>query len=223
MPSSQRVADQSAHRRAEAPKHADEAADAEALAASLKLASARVRRLEAAVEAEESALVQLSLTEAELAVAAAGSSDRQRTTRQVEQKLQGRVGHARQLLAAEKARLRTSLGHGNTQLALAVEQGVDTYFTDMHAMRAERRAAQNTAARVAQPGSMLRRLHEEERRLGDAVRSLRAEIDELSADEHAAAASRRELTEVLRRREYGMDHFATVADIASVVAAVGGG
>ena len=48
-------------------------ADPEAIVVALKLSTARVRRLAAAVEAEEGALVQAALMEAEVMAAARGS------------------------------------------------------------------------------------------------------------------------------------------------------
>ena len=199
-----------------------EAADVEALSQSLRLARARVRRLEAAVEAEEAALVQVSLTEAEVDAAAGPAAAL--AARQAEAKLQSRVGQTRQLLDKEKAQLRAALseqapGGGGRQLALAVGQGVDDYFADVRQVRTERRAVQGAAANLAQPGSHLHRLREEERRLDDAVRSLRAEIDAMAVDEEAAAGSRRELAEALRRREHGLGSVAGLADMTTALAA----
>ena len=175
------------------------AGDAEAIASALKLTTARVRRLAAAIEAEEGALVQGALVEAE--VVAAARSSNVPGSRPHEQRLQARVGQTRQLLRAERSKLQEDLAHGNTQLALAIEHGVDEYYSDVRGLRRERREVQGAAAGAAQPGSELYRLREEERRLGDAVRSLSAEIEALATEEAAAVASRSELLEAIRTRE----------------------
>lgn len=189
-----------------ASSSSDADADAEALQAALKLSTARVRRLAAAVEAEEGALVQAALAEAEVAAVVNSSGAGARAAKNAEQRLHTRVGQSKQLLQTERKKLQDALrSDGDNarrqQLALAVEQGVDEYYSDVRAMRRERREVAGAASGAAQPGSMLRRLREEERRLDDAVRSLRAEIDALEVDEEAAVDQRRALVKALRKRE----------------------
>jgi hypothetical protein len=177
-------------------------ADPEAIVVALKLSTARVRRLAAAVEAEEGALVQAALMEAEVMAAARGSSSTASAARHTEQQLEARVRRTSQLLQEETQKLQSSLqSHDNQKLALAVEQGVDDYYDDLRTMRRERRAVAGVGG---DPGTMVRRLREEERRLDDAVRSLRAEIDALEADEMAAVEQRRALVKALHRRERGV-------------------
>jgi hypothetical protein len=176
-------------------------ADPEAIVVALKLSTARVRRLAAAVEAEEAALVQAALMEAEVMAAARGSSSTASAARHTEQQLEARVRRTSQLLQEETQKLQASLqSHDSQKLALAVEQGVDDYYDDLRTMRRERRAVAGVGG---DPGTMVRRLREEERRLDDAVRSLRAEIDALEADEMAAVEQRRALVKALHRRERG--------------------
>ena len=177
-------------------------ADPEAIVVALKLSTARVRRLAAAVEAEEGALVQAALMEAEVMAAARGSSSTASAARHTEQQLEARVRRTSQLLQEETQKLQSSLqSHDNQKLALAVEQGVDDYYDDLRTMRRERRAVAGVGG---DPGTMVRRLREEERRLDDAVRSLRAEIDALEADEMAAVEQRRALVKALHRCERGV-------------------
>ena len=103
-------------------------ADPEAIVVALKLSTARVRRLAAAVEAEEAALVQAALMEAEVMAAARGSSSTASAARHTEQQLEARVRRTSQLLQEETQKLQASLqSHDNQKLALAVEQGVDDY------------------------------------------------------------------------------------------------
>ena len=94
-----------------------------------------------------------------------GSSSTASAARHTEQQLEARVRRTSQLLQEETQKLQSSLqSHDNQKLALAVEQGVDDYYDDLRTMRRERRAVAGVGG---DPGTMVRRLREEERRLDD--------------------------------------------------------
>ena len=177
-----------AMRPSSAPRGRGSTGDAEGLRQALRLSQARVARLASAVEAEEGALVQAALAEAEAATAARVASAR--AAREAEHKLQMRVGQARQLLKQEQGKLHEVVQGDRARLALAVDQGVTDYFTGARSLRMERRAVQGVAAGAAQPGSTLYRLRDEERRLDEACRTLRAEMDAMAIDEVCAACAR---------------------------------
>ena len=160
-------------------------------------ARARVRRLAAAVEPEEGTLVHTALTEAEEHAAAEQGPARPggaKGPRPTEQRLKAQITHAEDLLKKEHAKFKTLLDDGNVRLALAVEQGVDDYYTDV---RTVRRGKQPTTS----ASTTLRRLHEERSRLSEACRSLAEERDALAAETLIVQKSKQEIVDALRRRD----------------------
>ena len=128
--------------------------DAIALEEELRLATLRVHKLGAAVEAEEAALVRTTLTEAEVVANSKGS--RRTRAAPTEGQLIARLSQAEQLLRLEHAKLRESLADPNVQLALAVTQGVDGYYGDVHALRQRTNPAHGLSGYPAWPAWMPR-------------------------------------------------------------------
>ena len=162
-----------------------------------RLASSRVHRLAAVVEAEEAALVRTTLAEAELAADAHGRLPAQQSST-TEGQLTARVMQAQQLLADEHAKLRETLADPNVQLALAVNQGVDGYYGDVHALRHKSNPA---SVNKAAPTAALSKLKKERERLADAVRTLAIETEGLAREARNANESKAALAEALRRRD----------------------
>lgn len=171
--------------------------DPEQIEAELKASRSRVQRLAAQIEAEEGALVRSTLTEAEITAAAR----RRVPTTAMEQQLMARVAQAEQLLRAEHDKLRAALEDPNVQLALAVEQGVDNYYSDVHTLRRRNNPAHGLNPASANAGAKLRKLTKERERLGDAVRSLTAETEMLAAETRIVVGSKADLAAALKRRD----------------------
>ena len=112
-----------------------------------------------------------------------------------------RVTQAEQLLKAEHERLRSALEDPNVKLALAVEQGVDDYYSDVHTLRKANNIAHGLNPASASAGANLRKLTKERDRVSDAVRSLTAETEMLEAEARIIVESKRELAAALKRRD----------------------
>lgn len=179
------------------------APDEEALEGELRASSVRVRRLVAAVEAEEASLVASALQET--AWGPPTSADERRAARQAEsaqlRRLAAKFATARQRLQDERKGLRESLEDERTKLALALSHGVDDYYENSRTLRRERRAVEGAAA----GGAGLRALQEQKAKLGGALRSLSAELEALEKDERKAVEARRELKSALFRREGALE------------------
>ena len=170
--------------------------DAEQIEADLKASRARLQRLAAQVEAEEGALVRTTLAEAEVTAAA-----RRRPVTTMEQQLMARVTQAEQLLSAEHDKLKSALADPNVQLALAVEDGVDKYYADVHTLRQQTNPAHGLNPASMNAGATLRKLNKERQRLNDAVRSLIAETEMLAAENRVVVGSKADLVAALKRRD----------------------
>ena len=181
--------------------------DFEAIAAAFRCSSARVRRLIVAVEAEEGALVHAAVAEVAAVTRSAGGGSR--ASKHTEQQLNTRLRRSRQLLQEERRMLQDALHSSDDrarrrQLAVAVENGTSQYFSDVRAVRQQHVEVTGATAGAAQPGSTLRRLREEERRLDEAVGSLQAEIHSVEVDEVAALQQRHILTNALQSHEHNV-------------------
>ena len=175
--------------------------DAVALEEELRLATLRVHKLGAAVEAEEAALIRTTLTEAE--VVASCQAPRRATAKGMptEGQLIARVSQAEELLRHELSELRESLADPNVMLALAVTQGVDGYYGDVHALRQRSNPAHGLSAGAATPAASLNNLKKERDRLQGAVRSLAIETESMAREARIVAESKAQLVAALRRRE----------------------
>jgi hypothetical protein len=180
-----------------------EPSSSESLELELQQARARVQRLAAAIAAEEGALVRTALAEAEESAAAerAPTHNALRGPRPTEQRLRAQVTQAEQLLRQEHEKLKALLADSNVRLALAVEHGVDNYYTDVRTVRRRDNPAHGPAQATAQAGTALRRLNAERSRLADAVRSLDEEGEALAAERRAVDKVKRDLVDALRRRD----------------------
>lgn len=180
-----------------------EPASIESLEEELQHARARLQRLSAAIAAEEGALVQTALAEAEELAATERSHTRgvAQGTRPTEQRLRVRITQTEQLLRQEHEKLKHLLADGNVRLALAVEHGVETYYSDVRTMRRRGNPAHGPAQAVAQAGSTLRKLNAERSRLAEAVRSLGEEGEALAAESRRSEQSKRDLADALRKRD----------------------
>ena len=174
--------------------------DAIALEDELRQTTARVHKLAAAVEAEEAALVRTTLAEAEMVAASQFRPGSSRSS-MTEGQLMAKVSQAEQLLRAEHAKLKESLADPNVQLALAVEQGVDDYYGDVHMLRRRTNPAHGLSSNAATPAASLNKIKQERERLQDAVRSLAIETEALVREARVVGGSKAELVEVLRRRD----------------------
>lgn len=178
----------------------------EQLEGELHQARGRLRKLKAAVEAEEGTLVRSALAEAEESAAAdqrrpLQGAPLQRGARPTEQRLRARIVQAEQLLKKEHAQLKTLLQDGNVRLALAIDQGVEGYFSDVHTKRQMGNPVHGPVQEISQAGTMTRRLVGERARLADAVRSLGEECEALAGEAHRSAESKHALVESLHRRD----------------------
>ena len=177
-------------------------ADSIALEEDLRLATLRVHRLAAAVEAEEAALVRTTLAAAEVSAANHTYGKRPASSGgTTETQLQSRVTQAEQLLKDEHAKLREQLADPNVQLALAVEQGVDSYYADVHGLRRRTNPAHGLSSNAQTPAAALNKLKKERDRLADAVRSLAAETEAFSQEARVVRESKAGLVDALRRRD----------------------
>ena len=173
----------------------------------LQNAKARVRKLAAAVEAEEGTLVRTALEEAEeTAAAAQGLKPVTRPAalqgpRPTEQRLRSQVAQAEVMLRKEHDKFKALLADGNVRLALAVEQGVDSYYEDVRTVRRRGNPVHGPTQAVAQASSALRKLNGERGRLADAVRALNEESEALDAEARVVAQSKQTLIDALRRRD----------------------
>lgn len=168
----------------------------------LTVAKARVRQLAAAVEAEEGALVNASLAVAEEDAAAELGAGRQVGPRPTEQRLRARVTQAEQLLKKEHEKFKELLDDGNVRLALAVEQQVDDYFTDVRTIRRRGNSVHGPVPQLLEQASAsLRKLQAERARITEAVRSLSEEQEALAREARIAEQSKATLVDALRRRD----------------------
>ena len=172
----------------------------EQLAEELASSRCRARRIAAAIEAAEASLVSCAMrdeppTPVEL----------RRAEALVLRKLHAKVGVVRERVDAERAKLRDALNDERTKLALAVSHGVDSYYTESNALHRERREAHGAAGAAAKPGSALRKLQDDDARLGTALRKLGADLDGMQAEEARVREARRDLKSALYRREGALE------------------
>ena len=174
----------------------------EELEQQLSVARARVRQLAAAVEAEEGTLVHASLAEAEEKAAAEHGAGRPAGPRPTEERLRARVAQAEKLLRKEHVKFQGLLADDNVRLALAVEQGVSSYYDDVQTVRRRGNPAHGPVPHtLAQAGTALKKLQAERARLADVVRSLSEEQEALAAEARVAAQSKDTIVDALRRRD----------------------
>ena len=184
-----------------APPITSSSTDAEGLHGAIKAALRTLKKLAASIDEEERLLVQAGITEAD--IAASVQKVNVQAVVHAERQLEQRVRRSKHLLEGERKKLRESVGSdSNSRLALAVEQGVNEYYGDVHSTRQEQWECIGARDGAARPGSLLRQLREDERRLDDAVRTLRADINALERDAEAASDQRSSLIDALHQREH---------------------
>ena len=168
----------------------------------LTVARARVRQLGAAVDAEEGSLVHASLSEAEETAVAARRPGHEAGARPTGQRLSAQVAQSEENLRKEHEKFRALFNDGDVRLALAVEQGVDSYHADVRTLRRLGNPAHGGVPHArAQASTNLRNLDAERQRLAEAVRSLTEEQKALADEARVAAQSKQTLVDALRRRD----------------------
>lgn len=133
----------------------------------------RVRRLQAALAAEERLLTESAI---EALSTPTPTADEARAVRGAEaaelRHLEKQIRHARQRLVESNGKLREALTDDRSLLALAVEDGVNNYFAETHQLRVNLREQHVAAAGAALPSSARSKLREEETRLQERVAHL---------------------------------------------------
>ena len=178
--------------------------EVEALEGKLFTANQRLKQLQAAISAEEGTLVRAAMAEAEENAAAErrGKPSALAGPRPTEERLRARVAQAQELLKQEHAKFKTLMDNGSVQLALAVEQGVGDYYSDVRTVRRSGNPVHSdNPAAIAAAGSQLKKLNAERTRLAEAVRKLNEESDALTAESRAVAKSKEQLLNALKRKD----------------------